>query len=286
MAGESGSIARVSEASTGPEQGAGTADAETGSGSETGSGTGSGRGTGSETGSGSGTGTGTETGSGSGSSGLAVDRLHALVALSPFVWGAFHLWEQWTLFHGHEAWLERMRATSIGSVARLSELVLGVAPIVLWGLLLARDLVTRRRIPSQGALDDTGVLRALGLLARPAAVVACAALLAHVVHLWAPGLVEGRTLTERLDRLSTTLGLAPALVAHAVALTALAWHLAASVPAALCSLGLAPSAEARRSAALVSVALAASFFVLAAQLVGWVGTGAGTFWPVTIIHTE
>jgi hypothetical protein len=41
--------------------------------------------------------------------------------------------------------------------------------------------------------------------------------------------------------------------------------------------------EGRRSTRIVTVVIGVCLFVLAAQLVGWLGTGAGTFWPIQVI---
>ena len=74
------------------------------------------------------------------------------------------------------------------------------------------------------------------------------------------------------------------LIVHAAGLSAVAVHVAASLPAWLVSARLVSTREGRRSAALVGVGLSACLLVLLVQLYGWHATGTGTVWPVQVIE--
>ncbi len=209
-------------------------------------------------------------------------RLHAIVATLPLLaWGAFHVVEQWALFGGRLAWLVRMRTTSSGAAIAL-EVLIGVLPIVLWALLHARARLVGERLPGASRDGDGALARGLGAIEPWASPVAIGFLLWHVGWLWGAKLL-GAQPVELYDTLQRTLGLPWALVVHAIGLTAIAWHLAAALPDGLEAARLVRTAPGRRSAYVVSVAFGACLLVLYAQLVGWIGTGAGTFWPITVV---
>ncbi|MFN7698619.1 MAG: hypothetical protein ACK6CU_00140 [Deltaproteobacteria bacterium] len=208
-------------------------------------------------------------------------RLHAIVATAPLlVWGAFHVWEQWAAFRGLRMWLVRMRSTSSGAMVGI-ELVLGVLPLVLWALLHVRARVLRERLP--GAARGEGALDAgLGLVAPFASSVAIVFLLWHVGWLWGAKM-RGAAPVELYDALQRTLGLPWALVVHAVGLVAVAWHLAAALPDGLEAAGVIATLEGRRSTRMLAVVIGLCLLALTAQLTGWLGTGAGTFWPIAVV---
>jgi hypothetical protein len=208
-------------------------------------------------------------------------RLHAIVSCVPLlVWAAFHVWEQWAAFDGRLAWLARMRATSSG-LGGLAEVVLGVLPLVLWAVLHVRARIVGQRIPGGLREGDDGLGRALGTVATVATPAALLFLGWHVGWLWGARML-GAAPVELYDAMQRTLGLPWALVLHAFGLAAVAWHVAATLPDALEAGGAITSPEGLRSARIVTVTLGLALFVLTAQLVGWLGTGAGTFWPITV----
>lgn len=211
-----------------------------------------------------------------------LERLHAVVATLPlFAWAAFHVFEQWALFGGRLAWLVRMRATSSG-VAIVAELVVGVLPLVLWALLHVRARLRRERLPGTSREGDGALARGLGAVEPWASPLALAFLLWHVGWLWGAK-VMGASPVELYDALQRTLGLPWALVLHAFGLAAVAWHLAAALPDGLEAIGVVRGEEGRRSTFLLSAVLGLAIFVLSAQLVGWLGTGTGTFWPIQVV---
>lgn len=209
-------------------------------------------------------------------------RVHALVATVPLlVWSVFHVWEQWAAFRGRLAWLVRMRSTSAGAMIAL-EVLLGVLPLVVWAVLHVRARVVGERLPGAARGGEGPLADGLGLVGPLASSVAIVFLLWHVGWLWAAKL-GGAAPVELYDALQRTLGLPWALVLHAVGLAAVAWHLAAALPDGLEAAGVVSTPEGRRSTRIVTVVIGVCLFVLAAQLVGWLGTGAGTFWPIQVI---
>lgn len=211
-------------------------------------------------------------------------RLHAAIAAMPLaVWTAFHLWEQWAAFAGRDAWVARMGETSRGPGAITAELALVVAPILVWAALTLRSLIARQALPGAAREEDRGAVRVVGRLAPLAAVAAIAFLVIHLAQLWAPKLISGASTTEQWVVLTHALGRPEMLVIYAAGLSAISLHLAAAIPAALEALGLVTTPEGRRSTMLVSVTFGVCAWILAAQLVGWLGTGAGTFWAIDVI---
>jgi hypothetical protein len=72
-------------------------------------------------------------------------------------------------------------------------------------------------------------------------------------------------------------------VVHAVGLVAVAWHLAAALPDGLEAAGVIATHEGRRSTRMLAVVIGLCLLALTAQLTGWLGTGAGTFWPIAVV---
>jgi hypothetical protein len=208
-------------------------------------------------------------------------RLHALVGSVPLLaWGLFHVWEQWAAFDGRLAWLARMRATSSG-LGAVAEVAVGVLPLALWAGLHVRARVLGERIPGAAREGDDALGLALGTVATVATPAALLFLGWHVGWLWGARML-GAAPVELFDAMQRTLGLPWALVLHAFGLAAVAWHLAAALPDALEAGGVISSPEALRSARIVTLTVGLALFVLTVQLVGWLGTGAGTFWPITV----
>lgn len=211
-----------------------------------------------------------------------LERTHAILAIAPLGWALFHLVEQWSLFRGRLAWLAQMRATS-GNFATSLEIALAVLPILAWAGLHARALVLRRPIPGSVTRDEGGLALGLSALQPVASSLALLFLGWHVVWLWVPKLL-GAAPVETYDAMQRTLGLPWALGLHAFGLAAVLWHLAAALPDGLTAMGLLRTDEGRRGARTVAVVLALALFVLFAQMVGWVGTGTGTFWPIEVVQ--
>lgn len=215
----------------------------------------------------------------------SLSRFHAVIASLPLaLWTVFHLGEQWAAFGGSEAWAERMHATSRGPLAIALEVVVIVLPVLAWGTLTLRAAVLRQPIPGAAREGDRGAVRVVGRLAPIAAVVALFFLSVHVGHLWLPKLLRGASESEQWLALTHELGRPALLVLYGIGLTAVALHLAASIPAGLEALGWIPTPDARRAAMLVSSVLALSVWILGVQLVGWLGTGTGTFWAIDVVE--
>ncbi len=193
----------------------------------------------------------------------------------------FHVWEQWAIFAGRFAYVDRLASTT-GSLATLLELVLFVAPLGGWAVLLGRALLRRERIPGQPREGDPAVARALGGVIRVVSPVAALALVLHVALLWGGRLLHGEPPVWTYDVLRTVLGRPFWLGVHALLVFAVPWHLAATLPDGLEAAGIL-GPESRRSSYLVSTVLGACLFVLFAQLGGWLATGLGTFWPIRIV---
>jgi hypothetical protein len=214
-------------------------------------------------------------------------RLHAAVAALPLtVWACFHLWEQWAVFAGRDPWIERMRATSRGPIAIAIELLVIVAPLAVWAALTIRAALRRERSLLAARDDDAGLVRAIGLLAPIGSVLAIAFLSIHVAHLWGAKVFGGASELELWAMLTHELGRPWMLVLYAIGLTGVALHLVGAIPAALEGLGWISTPAARRSAMLVSAALALAIWILSVQLTGWLGTATGTFWPIEVIEAS
>jgi hypothetical protein len=214
------------------------------------------------------------------------ERIYALVAALPLaVWTLFHLWEQWAAFEGSEAWLSRMHGTSSGGLAIAIESVAVVGPLVVWFLMSVGRMI-RRKEPSKTELPEArGLARILGRAAPIAATLTAIFLLCHIAHLWGPKVLRRADEIETWAALTHDIGVPSMLVFYAVGLSAVAFHLANALPAALSSLGFFETPEARRSALLVSGVFAFCIWILSVQLTGWVATGTGTFWPIEVIET-
>lgn len=213
-----------------------------------------------------------------------------LAILSVFAvlpWLVLHLWEQWAAFAGRAAWLERMHGTS-GSVGmRIAELVGGVLPIVALAVLGGRALAAGGPLPGhQVDADDGALVRFLSRAAKPALVTTVAFLVVHVGWLWLPRALGQASLGEGYEALRVAAGTPALLVVHAIGLSAVAVHVAASVPAWLVSSELVTTRGARRSAALAAAGLGTCLLILLVQLYGWHATGAGTVWPVRVIEAS
>ena len=210
-----------------------------------------------------------------------------LAILSVFAvlpWLLFHLWEQWAALAGRAAWLERMHGTS-GSVGmRIAELVGGVLPVVVLAVLTGRALAAGGPLPGHEVDESDGPLVVfLSRVAKPALVLTVAFLVLHVGWLWLPRALGQASLGEGYEALRVAAGTPALLVVHAVGLSAVAVHVAASLPAWLVSAGIVTTRVSRRSAALAALGLSACLLVLSVQLYGWHATGAGTVWPVVVI---
>lgn len=211
-----------------------------------------------------------------------LERTHALLAIAPLAWALFHLIEQWSVFRGRLAWLAQMRATS-SNFATALEVALAVLPILAWAGLHVHALVSRRSIPGRVTHDEGALALGLSALQPVASSAALLFLGWHVVWLWVPK-VLGAAPIETYDAMQRTMGLPWALALHAFGLAAVLWHLAAALPDGLTAMGMLRTDEGRRGARTVAVVLALALFVLFAQMVGWVGTGTGTFWPIQVVQ--
>lgn len=215
----------------------------------------------------------------------STERIYAIFAAFPLaVWTVFHLWEQWVAFEGREVWLERARSTSSGALAVAIELVVIVAPLALWISLGAMRLFKGPRRSDSALAEERGPPRILGRAAPIVAIVTAVFLISHIAHFWLPKVLRGADEIETWAALTHELGTPPMLVFYAVGLSAVAFHLASALPAALSSLGLLETRDSRRSALLVSSVFALCIWILSVQLTGWLATGTGTFWPIEVVE--
>lgn len=196
----------------------------------------------------------------------------------------FHVWEQWAVFRGRHAYVDRLASTTDG-LATVVVAALFVLPLAAWVVLLVRALVRRDRLPGEARPGDPPTARALGAVVRVASPVAAAGLVIHVVMLWGARIVQGQPPLWTYDLLHTLLGQPLWMGLHGVLVFAVTWHVAASLPDGLEALGVV-GADGRRSAFVVTAVLGACLFVLYAQLTGWLATGLGTFWPIHVIAPD
>lgn len=211
----------------------------------------------------------------------------ALAVLSAVPLGAqllFHVWEQWSLFGGRHAYVDRLAATTDG-LASFVELVLFVLPLAAWAVLLGRALARRGPIPGEARPGDPALARALGSVIRVVSPVAAIGVLVHVVALWVPRVAGGEPPLWSYDQLRTSFGVPLWMGFYGVLVVAVPWHLAATLPDGLEALGVVGEAG-RRSAFVVTVVLGACLFLLYGQLAGWLATGLGTFWDIRVVGPE
>ena len=197
---------------------------------------------------------------------------------------AFHVWEEWSVFGGRRAFVERHGATSTG-LATFLELVLFVLPLLLWVGLLVRALALRAAIPGEARPGDGVVARALGSVIRVVSPVAAVFVVVHAGMLWGSRVLFGEAPIRAYDLLQVTLGRPAYLVLYGVGIPAVLWHLSATLPDGLQALGIVGEGG-RRQAHVVTVVLGICLFVLYAQLAGWLATGTGTFWPIHIVEGQ
>jgi hypothetical protein len=193
----------------------------------------------------------------------------------------FHLWEEWSVFGGRRAFVERHGSTST-LVATFCELVLFVAPALLWAGLLARALARGAKIPGEARAEDGVVARALGSVIRVASPIAAVFVLVHATMLWGGRVAMGEAPLRSYDLLQTTTGQPLYLVLYGLGIPAVLWHVAATLPDGLEAVGIVGESG-RRQAHVVTAVLGVCLFVLYAQLAGWLATGTGTFWPIHVV---
>lgn len=208
----------------------------------------------------------------------------SVVAIVP--WLLFHLWEQWSALAGRSEWLARMNGTSTG-VMRLLEGIFGVLLPIALAVLTARAIVRGGALPGHAVDDDDGALvRGLARTSKPALVTTLVFLIIHVGWLWAPRAIGRVSLAEVYEALRIAAGTPGLLLVHAIGLSAVGLHVAASIPAWLVATRRVTTRATRRSAALVSSGLALSLLVLLTQLYGWHATGTGTVWPIRVVEVD
>src|SRR5690606_18753111 len=82
--------------------------------------------------------------------------------LGPLVWGAVHLFEQWSAFGGREAFVSRTTQTGHGALATAAEILIGIAPVLAY---IALDLILARREEpetlAQASAEDEALARRL-----------------------------------------------------------------------------------------------------------------------------
>lgn len=196
----------------------------------------------------------------------------------------FHVWEQWSLFGGRYAYLDRLASTS-GAFATLLELVLFVLPMGAWAVLLVRALVRREPLPGEARPGDPVIARTLGSVVRFVSPLAALGVIVHTAMLWGGRVLGGEPPLWSYDVLRTTVGQPLWLGFYGVFVFSVCWHIAAALPDGLEASNVL-GAEGRRSAFVVTAVMGACLFILYAQLAGWLATGLGTFWPIHIVVPE
>lgn len=201
--------------------------------------------------------------------------------LGPLVWGAVHLFEQWSAFGGREAFVSRTTQTGHGALATAAEILIGIAPVLAY---IALDLILARREEpetlAQASAEDEALARRLSRLGKWGSRVFALFVLYHVAWLWLPKLVEGSDPVRTWLALRDGMGLFAHTIAHAIGLTAFAVHLWQSIPRLAAVAGLGRSPEQRRAARMSGLILAIFALLLFAQLAGWHAAGTGTIWPI------
>lgn len=215
---------------------------------------------------------------------LAEREKHALAIASSIPLAGqlvFHLWEEWSVFSGRRAFVDRHGETST-TLATLAELLLFVLPLALWAVLLVRALTKRAPIPGEARPGDGVVARALGSVIRVVSPIAATFVVVHAGMLWGARVLFGEAPLRAYDLLQITMGRPAYLVFYGVGIPAVLWHLAATLPDGLEGLGIVGESG-RRQAHVVTAVLGLCLFVLYAQLAGWLATGTGTFWAIDVV---
>lgn len=196
----------------------------------------------------------------------------------------FHIWEQWSVFGGRHAYVDRLASTT-STLGTLLTLVLFVGPMLAWAVLLLRALARRAPIPGEARPGDPAIARTLGAVVRFVSPIAALGVIVHVIALWVARRIHGEPPLWSFDLIRTTFGQPLWLGFYGVFVFATCWHLAATLPDALEAIGVV-GGEGRRSAFVVTAVFGACLFVLYAQLAGWLGTGLGTFWPIHVVAPD
>ncbi len=196
----------------------------------------------------------------------------------------FHVWEQWSIFGGRYAFVERLAATT-GGLGTALTLILFVVPMAAWMVLLVRALLRRDRLPGEARPGDPALARALGSVVRGVSPLAALGVLVHVIVLWGGRVVGAEPPLWSYDQLRTTLGQPLWLGFYGVFVFVVPWHLAACLPDGLEALGVVGQ-DGRRASFVVTAVLGACLFLLYAQLAGWLATGLGTFWDIRVLAPE
>ncbi|MFK7985388.1 MAG: hypothetical protein AB8I08_05110 [Sandaracinaceae bacterium] len=195
-------------------------------------------------------------------------------------WAAFHLYEQWAGFAGRDAYVARTLSTSVGTLATLTEVALGVLPLLAY--LVLDGLTFRAKEPPAlaGALaDDPDLALRLGRIGRWGSRVLALFLLYHIAWLWLPQ--PGSEDPEQTwSMLHQSLGTWPHVIGHAIGITALAVHVWQSVPRLALVLGLVQRAEMLRALRVSGLIVGVGVLFLFAQLAGWHASGTGIVWPL------
>jgi hypothetical protein len=214
---------------------------------------------------------------------LRLWRAHEWLGLLPFLWAAFHLWEQWSAFAGRDAWIARMGGTSVGVIPIATELALAILPALVWLVLEVRlRLPDREPVELARAMaEDPAAARRLGLLARACSCLFFVWVLHHAWWLWGPKLTDGSEPLIAWNALREGMGAPVRAALNAIGLVAMTVHFWAAVPRVAIVSGWAQTPETRRAARLSGLIVALGLAVLYAQLAGWHAAGHGTIWPLS-----
>lgn len=201
-------------------------------------------------------------------------------ALGIVGWALFHLYEQWSGFAGRDAYVARTLSTSVGTLATLTEVALGILPVLAFLVLDGLTWRSREPEPLRGALaDDPDLALRLGRIGRWGSRVLALFLLYHVAWLWLPQ-PGSEDPTQTWSTLHQSLGTWPHVIGHAIGMTALAVHVWQSLPRLALVLGLVQRAEMLRALRISGIIVGVGILLLFAELAGWHASGTGIIWPL------
>lgn len=185
-------------------------------------------------------------------------------ALGAYLW--FHLWQQWPVLDGPDAWAERARATSRPWGLGLVAIVLVVHGALGWRRYLLRG---RRADPAAPGADGLRRLQVVtGMV-----VLAFAAY--HVVHVGAGMSGPHASARDAYRALRASLGQPVELVIYLVGISCACFHFAHGLVRAAMSWGLVRDARALRRARWVAGALGFVLWGATLHVLGHFAIGEG-----------
>ncbi len=218
-------------------------------------------------------------------------RAYIWLRILPLVlFGAFHLFELWTVFRGFRAFVPRITRTGFGVIPLLFEIAFFVLPLTLWTALFVLRLQKRIAVTDVDVQNNVRfhqLLRGVFAQERLAETITLAFLWLHLGHFWFPKVAGGANAFELYSRMFSDLGTPVMLAGYAIALSAMLLHIVngivrATYDAVYGDLSAPPNPGDDAPVMWLGIAIACAYFALFAQVAGFVGTGHGTFWSVHV----